>query len=924
MKDMRKYILLLCALCAGLLSCTKENFAGMEEDGLVAFQASYDAPVRTVLNGLTPYWTPSEKITIFNGAVSEFVATVKAPSSKASFKGKLAGKGTKNFRAVTPYSPDYTFSSLGATFYGLSVPQEQTCVENSYDPSALVAIARSDDYKLQFKNLCSLVKLTIISDGVTSVTLLPNEEDAVVAGKFEATYSSSPTFRVREGKNTVTLKGDFKKGSTYYIVTLPATLAKGIKVLLNGSIKSLAVDAPVELARSGMVNLGELSLNPGESQLPGADDEEDEAVPSGWLVIGQFCDWEDEGAHKTYDLGNYYKAFDVPAASLSSFKFKNGEEWAGIAADASVGVDKWVNLESPGENISLSESGIYDVYLDKELRAFYVTAAGGPAPDPIPAPFEGKSLAGNFNDWDVTVNVLTEEGDYYVAKGLQLASTNLADPSSNGFQFVDTKADGATWYGIGSPSITTGKWYGTVAKGANICINGDVTALYDAYITKDMARFCVVAAGAEIPSQDEVGGDNDHVETSGTIYLKPNAEWKTDGARFAAYFFQGGYNVWLNLSDVDGDGCYECGVPVGYTKVIFARMNPNNTDNRWNKDGESNAPLWNQTADLDVPTGDAIYYVMNAGSWEGAGSWVADPSSQGGGGTVPPGLDLPTVLYLKPGEWNSDSPRFEAYFFGNGEKWVTMTDNDKDGVFEASVPTGMTSVIFVRMDPNKAEHSWDSKWNQTVDLTITSGMNCFTFGSWSDENSDGKTVGTWSSYTPSSTPTPDPTPEPEPEPDPTPEPEPDPDPTPDPTPESDPDPTPEPDPDPTPDPGETPGEEPTPDPTPDPTPEPEPDPIRIYLSTAWGWPYIWCWDSAGSQIFAGANWPGTKYHGEENGYYYWNVPEAYVGKTVSLLAVKGDKSEQTSNFNNVVLDKSVYFYLDWTSEKGCHLIQENK
>ena len=96
------------------------------------------------------------------------------------------------------------------------------------------------------------------------------------------------------------------------------------------------------------------------------------------------------------------------------------------------------------------------------------------------------------------------------------------------------------------------------------------------------------------------------------------------------------------------------------------------------------------------------------------------------------------------------------------------------------------------------------------------------------------------------------------------------------------------------------------------------------MSTAWGWPYIWCWDSNGAQIFAGANWPGTKYHGEENGYYYWDVPEAYIGKTVSLLAVKGDKSEQTSDFNNVVLDKSVYFYLEWTSEKGCHLIQENK
>ena len=124
--------------------------------------------------------------------------------------------------------------------------------------------------------------------------------------------------------------------------------------------------------------------------------------------------------------------------------------------------------------------------------------------------------------------------------------------------------------------------------------------------------------------------------------------------------------------------------------------------------------------------------------------------------------------------------------------------------------------------------------------------------------------------------------------------------------------------------------DPWPDPTPDPTPGPTPGgdteekQVRIYLSDAWGWPYLWCWDSNGTQIFAGANWPGTRYHGHENGYYYWNVPEAYVGKTVNMLAVREDQSEQSADFTNVVLDKSVYFKLDWTSEKGSHLVQENK
>lgn len=111
---------------------------------------------------------------------------------------------------------------------------------------------------------------------------------------------------------------------------------------------------------------------------------------------------------------------------------------------------------------------------------------------------------------------------------------------------------------------------------------------------------------------------------------------------------------------------------------------------------------------------------------------------------------------------------------------------------------------------------------------------------------------------------------------------------------------------------------------PEPEPEPEPTQVRIYVDSSWGWPYIWCWDSTDTQIFAGASWPGTRYHGEENGYYYWNVPETYVGKTVSLLAVKAANDEQTSNFTGVLLDKSVYFKLEWTQELGCHLVKEDK
>lgn len=102
--------------------------------------------------------------------------------------------------------------------------------------------------------------------------------------------------------------------------------------------------------------------------------------------------------------------------------------------------------------------------------------------------------------------------------------------------------------------------------------------------------------------------------------------------------------------------------------------------------------------------------------------------------------------------------------------------------------------------------------------------------------------------------------------------------------------------------------------------------VRIYLSNSWGWTYLWCWDSNGDQIFAGAEWPGTAYHGEEDGYYYWVVPEQYVNQTVSLLVVKKTETEQeqSPDYVDLVLSKSRYFHLEWTEETGVHLILEDK
>ncbi len=102
--------------------------------------------------------------------------------------------------------------------------------------------------------------------------------------------------------------------------------------------------------------------------------------------------------------------------------------------------------------------------------------------------------------------------------------------------------------------------------------------------------------------------------TPGVIYLHPNENWLSDGARFAAYFFGSG-EAWVSMSDADGDGLYEAAVPQGMTHVIFCRLNPDSTVDHWDN-------TWNQTRDLEIPSSGSNRFMMDEGDWYGNGYWA--------------------------------------------------------------------------------------------------------------------------------------------------------------------------------------------------------------------------------------------------------------------------------------------------------------
>lgn len=113
-----------------------------------------------------------------------------------------------------------------------------------------------------------------------------------------------------------------------------------------------------------------------------------------------------------------------------------------------------------------------------------------------------------------------------------------------------------------------------------------------------------------------------------TLYLKPSADWKSAGARFAVYCFGGSEeDKWYDMEEVDA-GCgsgtiYKAEVRASYTGLKFCRLKGDDPSHGW-----TNPPLWNQTADLTMPTTDAaVYEEQHGSSWDGSDNthWRTTP-----------------------------------------------------------------------------------------------------------------------------------------------------------------------------------------------------------------------------------------------------------------------------------------------------------
>ncbi len=200
-----------------------------------------------------------------------------------------------------------------------------------------------------------------------------------------------------------------------------------------------------------------------------------------------------------------------------------------------------------------------------------------------------------------------------------------------------------------APAFTATAYY---SDGTNEDVTSSATwnSTESAVATVSGGKVTLVAAGKTVISAShtfggvtKTGAKQTVTVTSqgGTIdklYFIPGIFDSEASPRYAAYFFEGSKNEWVDMLKDSSTGYYYCTKPtISYSTVIFCRMNPSATDNKWSN-------KWNQTQDLTIPSDKDTYkYTNSTLSDKGTGEWLSALSGSYSGGTLSATVESETI-----------------------------------------------------------------------------------------------------------------------------------------------------------------------------------------------------------------------------------------------------------------------------------------
>ncbi|MBO7510104.1 MAG: DUF5121 domain-containing protein [Bacteroidales bacterium] len=271
---MKKNLLIFAAVLVGLAStsCNKEkitvkakggNGSSTPVESTVVFSATMETPsglpsaaaqaavqTRTTLSGNKVNWVKGDPISIlWVGGSAGATAASDGASSRFPVTGEV---GESPWWGVYPGSVS---ASASASALSVTIPSSQS----GTFAGANLMVAQTEDYTLNFKNLCGLVSFNIAGEDIGSVTIRSLNEGTKLTGTVSVTFDEDglPVIsEVTDGSNAVTVNTN--GAGTYYVGLLPGITLSGFSLEMSKRDQSTALsfsDKTLMTARSKLVRL---------------------------------------------------------------------------------------------------------------------------------------------------------------------------------------------------------------------------------------------------------------------------------------------------------------------------------------------------------------------------------------------------------------------------------------------------------------------------------------------------------------------------------------------------------------------------------------------------------------------------------------------------------------------------------------------
>lgn len=177
-------MLAIATMILGMASCKKEN----KNASSMRFTASLEGFAKTVLNGEILTWNGTENITVSNTVdnvvyMATYTATPNTNNARVAtftyYNGELGESESTTYRAFYP---------ANITTDGITVKLPDVQESQSGELSGYPMYTESTNERLAFKNLCSVLKLTL-QESNESVSKIQIITDKLVNGTFTVDYN---------------------------------------------------------------------------------------------------------------------------------------------------------------------------------------------------------------------------------------------------------------------------------------------------------------------------------------------------------------------------------------------------------------------------------------------------------------------------------------------------------------------------------------------------------------------------------------------------------------------------------------------------------------------------------------------------------------------------------------------------------------